>query len=81
MPRRRSPGIGPWREPPSSRPIELSSCHGTVVIMTPGVNCRRARSRSALWLCSTFSHQWPTTYCGTKTTTSSRGLSRRIAFT
>jgi len=52
-----------------------------VVIMTPGWNCSRARSRSALWLCSTFSHQWPTTYCGTKTTTSSRGLARRMPLT
>ena len=42
--------------------------------MTPGWNCSRARSRRALWLCRTFSHQWPTTYCGTNTTTISRGL-------
>ena len=32
--------------------------------MTPGVKRSRAFRRSALWLCSSCSHQWPTTYSG-----------------
>ena len=57
------------------------SCHGTLVTITPGWNSSRAFSRSALWLCSSASHQCPTTYSGTKTLTTSRGDCRRIART
>ena len=43
------------------------SCHGTLVTMTPRWNSSRALSRSALWLCSSCSHQCPTTYSGMNT--------------
>ena len=48
----------PWgrRDGPRSRSDERS-CHGTLVTMTPGVNSSRPLSRSALWLCSSCSHQ------------------------
>ena len=46
---------------------------GTLVTITPGWNSSRAFSRSALWLCSSASHQCPTTYSGTNTLTTSRG--------
>lgn len=49
--------------------------------MTPGVKRRRPLSRSALWLCSRCSYQWPTTYSGMYTLTASRGLSRRRPLT
>ena len=61
-PRRTSPATGPSIR--SSMPCDDASCHGTDDTMTPGVNSSRVRSRSALWLCRTCSHQWPTTYCG-----------------
>ena len=57
----------------SSSASDDDSCHGTEVTMTPGVNSSRPLSRSALWLCSRCSHQWPTTYSGMKTVTTSRG--------
>ena len=37
--------------------------------------------RSADWLCSRCSHQWPTTYSGMNTVTTSRGDSRRSDLT
>ncbi len=49
----------------SSSPSEEVSCQGTLATITPGVYCSRVFSRSALWLCSTCSHQCPTTYSGT----------------
>ena len=52
------------------------SCQGTLVTITPGSNSSRAFSRSALWLCSSCSHQRPTTYSGMNTVTTSRGLLR-----
>ena len=52
--------------------MELSR-HGTQVTMTPGSNRRLLLNRSALWLCSTCSHQWPTTYSGRNTVTTVRG--------
>src|SRR5476649_1210378 len=54
------------------------SCHGTLTTMTPGEKSNRLFSRSALWLCRRCSHQWPTTYSGMNTVTTSRGLLRRI---
>ena len=69
------------RSAPSSRslacPRTSASCHGTLVTMTPGVNSSRPLSRSALWLCSSCSHQCPTTYSGMKTVTTSRGAVAR----
>ena len=53
------------------------SCQGTLITITPGVNSSRLLSHSADWLCSTCSHQRPTTYSGMNTATASRGLSRR----
>ena len=49
--------------------------------MTFGMNSRRPFSRSALWLCSTCSHQWPTTYSGMNTVTTVRGDSLLIRLT
>ena len=54
-----------------------SSCHGTLVTITPGWNSSRPLSRSADWLCSSCSHQCPTTYSGMNTLTTSRGRSSR----
>ncbi len=61
-PRRTSPTTGPSIR--SSMPSDDASCQGTEETMTPGVKSSRVRSRRALWLCSSCSHQWPTTYCG-----------------
>src|SRR5690606_29477402 len=78
-PRRVAPGrVNGLR--PSNR-SEDSSCHGTLVTITPGWNSRRLFSRSALWSCSSCSHQRPTTYSGMNTVTTSRGESRRIRLT
>ncbi|CFS60123.1 Uncharacterised protein [Mycobacterium tuberculosis] len=49
------------------------SCQGTEVTITPGMNSNRPLSRSALWLCSSCSHQRPTTYSGMNTVTTVRG--------
>jgi predicted dehydrogenase len=44
--------------PSRSRTVSLdSSCHGTLVTITPGVKSRRDLSRSADWLCRSCSHQ------------------------
>ncbi len=51
---------------------EDSSWYGTDVTITPGVNSSRPLSRSALWLCSRCSYQWPTTYSGMITLTPRR---------
>ena len=40
--------------------------------MTLGRNSNRPLSRHALWLCSSCSHQWPTTYSGMNTVTTLR---------
>ena len=62
---RMSPGAGRLRPQPSSSPRRPSAAGtGTLVTITPGMNSRRPLSRSALWLCSSCSHQWPTTYSG-----------------
>ena len=61
-PRRTDPAVGPSRR--ASVPSAERSCHGTLATMTPGVNSSRPLSRSALWLCSSCSHQAPTTYSG-----------------
>ena len=58
-------------------PALESSCHGTLVTITPGSNSSRPFSRSADWLCSSCSHQCPTTYSGMNTLTTSRGRSLR----
>src|SRR6478736_2270947 len=55
-----------------SRSDELN-CHGTDVTITFGMNSSLPFSRSALWLCSTCSHQCPTTYSGMNTVTTVRG--------
>ncbi len=60
---------------------EDASCHGTLVTITPGWNSSLPLSRSALWLCSSCSHQWPTTYSGMNTETTSRGLLVRTRLT
>ena len=56
--------------------VDDASCHGTLVTITPGWNSSLPLSRNALWLCRNCSHQWPTTYSGMNTVTTSRGLSR-----
>ena len=60
---------------------EDGSCHGTFVTITPGWNSSLPLSRSALWLCSSCSHQCPTTYSGMNTVTTSRGFFVRTRFT
>src|SRR3954471_15428739 len=75
-PRRTAPGAG--RSSSSARRPDDASWKGTLTTMMPGVNSSRPLSRSALWLCSSCSHQWPTTYSGMNTVTRSRGLCRRM---
>ncbi len=48
----------------SGEACEDISCHGTLATMTPGVKSSRPLRRSADWLCSSCSHQCPTTYSG-----------------
>ena len=79
IPRRAAPGCA--RSGRRAARSEECSCQGTLVTITPGVNSSRPFSRSALWLCRMCSHQWPTTYSGTKTATTSRGVSRRSRLT
>ena len=40
------------------------SCQGTLATMTPGSKWRRVLMRSAVWLCTSCSHHFPTTYSG-----------------
>ena len=58
--RRRGDGGRGLRRVPRTTPADT----GTLVTITPGSKSSRLFSRSALWLCSRFSHQWPTTYSG-----------------
>src|SRR5262245_11621989 len=58
-----------------------ASWYGTLVTITPGSNSSRPLMRRALWLCSRFSHHFPTTYSGMKTVTTSRGESWRSDLT
>jgi hypothetical protein len=54
------------------------SRNGTLVTHDAGLEQQPSpQSRRALWLCNACSHQWPTTYSGTKTDTTSRELFRR----
>src|SRR5262249_52491059 len=71
IPRRASPGAACGCSV-LSRSDEDNS-QGTEVTITLGMNSNRPLSRSALWLCSSCSHQWPTTYSGMKTVTTVRG--------
>ena len=43
----------------SRRRSDDRSWYGTLVTITPGWNSSRVFRRSALWLCSSCSHQWP----------------------
>ena len=69
--------VRPGHRAAPRRPTLESSCHGTLVTITPGWNSSRPLSRSADWLCSNCSHQCPTTYSGMNTLTTSRGRSAR----
>ena len=71
--RGRSPDLGLAAEgrprcplpPESTRSWEEASCHGTLVTITPRLEQQARPSVAAPdWLCSTFSHQCPTTYSG-----------------
>lgn len=57
--------------PPVSPACADSRRYGTSITATPGVNSSLALSRSAFWLCSGCSHQWPTTYSGMTTDSTS----------
>ncbi len=65
-PRRRSPACtrSSSRFSRSCATCEDRSWKGTEMTMTPGVKSSRPLSRSAVWLCSSCSHQRPTTYSG-----------------
>ena len=72
---RGGPGPAPTRPPrppppraPRTRP---RAGRARSITMTLPISRSRSLSRSALWLCRSDSHQWPTTYSGTKTATRS----------
>src|SRR5699024_7506859 len=44
--------------------VDDRSWYGTLMTITPAMKCNRVRMNSAVWLCRTASHQWPTTYSG-----------------
>ncbi|PWJ08057.1 hypothetical protein DKG34_05980 [Streptomyces sp. NWU49] len=77
-------GGSPRRTEPGARAVGRlawtaeDSCQGTLVTVTPGMKSRRLLSQRAEWLWRRFSHQWPTTYSGTKTATTSWGPARRM---